>query len=369
MTPWSSSTTPARPRQPSARRGVARKAACPRSTPRWKNPDTAAEKELVAKRLWLEPLSDYVSLHELTSVTVRFPPDQQKRDLSILVGELDDPANQRKLPLLVSLQNDGNIALYGDANSGIEEVAASMLMNASSATLHLKLNVYVLDFGGGMLTAFRGAPQVGDVVIANDEERVRRLFRFLSQELDRRRCVLASVGGSYTCYVAQGNVCPRVLLPVINGMAIFNELYEKQEPQLVKLLREGASVGIHAILGAMTVQDIRMRLRACVKSSLVFSLASEGDYMNLLGSLRGVALPDGLGRGLIRRGDGIHMFQSAGVASRADGDCTEQSRLSPRAWGQIRAERLRLQSQAPCIADVRAVRTGARRAGRAHRPV
>lgn len=281
--------------------------------------DAAARKGLAANQLWLEPLSDYVALHELYERYGTLPTDERKRDLSLLVGELDDPANQTKLPLLASLQNDGNIALYGDASSGIEEVAASMLMNACERYVASELNVYALDFGGGMLTAFREAPQVGDVVIASDEERVRRLFRFLSQELDRRRRVLTSVGGSYTRYVAQGNVCPRVLL-VINGMAIFNELYEKQEPQLVKLLREGASVGIHAILCATTVQDIRMRLRACVKSSLVFSLASEGDYMNLLGSLRGVALPDGLGRGLIRRGDGVYTFQSASVASRADED-------------------------------------------------
>ena len=109
------------------------------------------------------------------------------------------------------------------------------------------------------------------------------------------------------------------MLLVLNGVAAFSELYERLEPRLVRLVREGPRVGISTLLCATAPNEARLRLRQGLKQQLVCSLANQADYLSVFSSMRGVAVPHGLCRGLVELGKERLTFQGAFIAEK-DGD-------------------------------------------------
>lgn len=278
--------------------------------------DTAAADDLKSKRLWLNPLPEYIDLQTVlagNSHTV------EPFTLDPAVGMFDDPANQSQRLLTLPLSTHGNAILYGSATSGVENLLATMLFDLISGHNVHQLHVYILDFGSEALTAFRQAPQVGDVLVSTEEEKVSRLFDMLDREVAQRRGLISKYGGSFTRYSQQVGDKPALLL-IVNSTAVFNELYEKFEQRLITLAREGTRVGLNIILTASSPMDVRLRLRSNFKQSLACPLDEEGDYLTILGSMRGIAVPHGFARGLIKLNDAIYEFQAARIAAEGADD-------------------------------------------------
>ena len=120
--------------------------------------------------------------------------------LDPIVGEYDDPANQRQALLTVPLVADGNAVVYGSAGSGkttfVADAGLSLLEEHDPTQVH----VYLLDFEAETLRAFQNAPHVGDVLCSYDEEKVENLFKLLADEIARRRQLFADYGGDFDSY-------------------------------------------------------------------------------------------------------------------------------------------------------------------------
>ena len=268
-----------------------------------------------ARRLWLPPLEAHPTVAALRA---RYPDARAGHapwELDPVVGELDDPARQGKRPLTLPLSREGNVAVYGHASSGREDLALSLVWNMLDASPE-EACAYVVDAGTGGLLAFGGAPQVPDAMPASDARRVSDLFKYLAKVMSDRRTALARGYAGLADYNARhdgaGRMCPVVV--VLNGVAELLELVPAIEERLASLLREGPRYGMHFALFADTLRDVRFRMRASVGLSLVMALADEADYPAVLGSVRGAALPGGRGRGLVRQGDDLYMFQCCYVA-------------------------------------------------------
>ena len=116
---------------------------------------------------------------------------------------------------------------------------------------------------------------------------------------------------------AEPDRLPSVLV-VVNGVAELLEASPAVEEPLGALMRVGPRYGMHFLLVASARRDVHLRLRASASLELVLSLADGDDYTAILGSVRGAALPGGRGRGLVRQGDDLYMFQCAYVAEGSD---------------------------------------------------
>ena len=273
--------------------------------------DVAEQHDCKAQPLWLAPLREYILLDELLRKYGYVAEDDF--NLTGVLGEYDAPERQEQHLLTVPLSEGGNLAVYGSSDAGAETMLQAMIYSLISAHDPQTLNVYLFDFGSQALTAFAGAPQVGDVVLPNEDEKVHRFFDYMSVTIARRRERFKEYGGSYERYCADHDDCPAILV-VFNGIAAFMDIYESCEDALYRFLREAESVGIRVIARAESCSAMRMRMRNSFPQSVCCELVDASDYSMLFGPVRDTPLPKGFGRGLVSVDGSTYLFQTASVA-------------------------------------------------------
>ncbi|WEV69756.1 type VII secretion protein EssC [Bifidobacterium sp. ESL0775] len=297
--------------------------------------EVAKAEGLRARQLWLDPLPGLIKVEDIERM--RYQTDEKPASAEVsavpmpgsgsasnqflldpIVGMLDDPARQDQRVLTQPLTAGGNLLLLGGSDSGVESVLLAMLFDLVSTHSASQCNIYALDFGSETLGALRSAPQVGDVVVGGNDEKVFRLFDLLDSLVASRRRKLASFGGSFERYTRGHSDMPAVVF-VINGLATFTEMYEqKLLDRLIRLSRDGNRVGLSLILVAGSPNEVRGRLRSNFKNRLVFTLDNPDEYLDALGSMRGVAVPTGFAQGVVRVDDETYMFQGAQVLGHED---------------------------------------------------
>lgn len=268
--------------------------------------------------LWLPPLPTRLVL----PAAPQWPDLPARWELSAAVGRIDDPENQRQLPLTVNFTTGGHHALVGMAGSGKSTFVETLLCALTRRYTPDALNIYVLDCTSRRTAAFAACPQVGAVLDAADLPRVGRLFAMLDTLLTERQTRLQ--GGSYAQYVAAHGVrgCPAVLL-VVEDMAAFRERTAcAYDDALLRLAREGAGCGVYLFVtgGGFGMQDIPARLGDALRTVLALELPDRARYAEALRCRLPEGLPDepAPGRGLVVLGGRAVEFQTALAADAPD---------------------------------------------------
>ncbi|MBW1601189.1 cell division protein FtsK [Streptomyces sp. JJ66] len=171
-------------------------------------------------------------------------------------GIEDLPAKQDRRPLAVDFANFGHLMVGGSPRSGrsqlLRTIAASLARTHSITDVHL----YGIDCGNGALNALAKLPHCGAVVGRNQTERAVRLIKRLKQELSRRQNLLAADGyadiGEQRAAVAEADRLPHIVVLLDRWEGWTASLDDVDNggltDELMTILREGASVGVHAIL-------------------------------------------------------------------------------------------------------------------------
>ena len=94
-------------------------------------------------------------------------------------------------------------------------------------------------------------------------------------------------------------------------MGAFTELFGHYETRLVRVLRDGARVGISTLVTATAPSEIRLRIRQGFKQYLACELSNKDDYSQVFSNMRGMAPPLGFARGIIERENKKYLFQGA----------------------------------------------------------
>lgn len=299
----------------------------------------ADEEGVRARALWLPPLADNIYLDEL-SQRYRLQ-ESQPFELNPAVGELDDPANQRQDVLRVPLSTGGNVVVYGSAGAGKTTFIVSLVSSLLEDHTARDLAVYILDFASETLTAFKEAPQVGDVVLSHESEKVNSLFRMLGQEIERRKRTLAEFGGDYSSY-AKGSAgdMPSIVL-VVHNYSAFTEMYDDKEEAIAYLSREGSKYGIHFVLTASGASAIRYRVLQNFRQIFVMQMNDATEYAGVLGNTGGVVPSPISGRGIFKS-DQVYEFQIARPSSATESDIAwvRNRAAELAASGDVRARRV-----------------------------
>lgn len=283
-----------------------------------------AADERRARRIWLEPLPDAITLGQ---VRERFPEPPAPgpgsgvadptcaRPLRASIGVLDLPERQAQLPLVLDLAGPGgNLGVAGAPQTGKSTILRSVVLSLCTSRSPAEVQVYCLDLGGGGLFGLARLPHVGAVVGRGEPEAAGRLLRELRALVDERANLFRQLGASSLEDLrsparagAGSPLATAHVVCVVDNVGLLRQSLPDLEPVLGELAASGLQYGIHVVVAANRWLDVRPQLLDSLGSRLELRLGDPADS----GVSRGAAasLPSARpGRGLTRDGD---LFQAA----------------------------------------------------------
>lgn len=264
------------------------------------------ENNLSTKQLWLEKILPEIYVDNLAK---KYNYQSKPFILNPIIGEYDDPSNQLQSIVTLNLTEEGNSSIFGSSGSGKELLLTTMIYSLIKNHSVDEVNIYVLDFGAGTLKMFKDAPQVGDIILPSEEEKITNLFRIIETELENRKKLFVDYSGDYQTYCKKsGSTVPYILL-FINNYDAFQDSYDYDE-RMNQLTRECVKYGIIVIATVNTTSGMRYKLRQNFKSDISLQFNDQDDYSVVLGNTRRLYPSPIFGRGLIKL-DKIYEFQTA----------------------------------------------------------
>lgn len=241
------------------------------------------------------------------------PGDSAQR-LIVPVGMLDLPAAQKQIPWWIDFnQNDGHFWVAGAAGSGKSLFLQTLIASLTATHSPDDLNLYLMDFGQGVLRSFANLPHCnGNIFIPHERERIDRLLNFLQAEVVHRQGLLAS-----------GDEIPQsAIFVVCDNFIRFRKDYAEQLDQIATLINVGQSVDIHFVFATNSASDLPASIRDNIASRLALRLVNKDDYLTVVNH-RATSSSDIFGRGLTRYRKEIVLGQVAFPALQP-GDPTQQ---------------------------------------------
>ncbi len=244
---------------------------------------------------WLPPLPDRLDLDQI--MKDEFGSDLIQ-EVEGVAGIIDDLPAQSQRKLRVSLQ--GHWAVYGMPGLGKTTFIQTLLMSLARKYSPDDWNGYIIDMGR-MMRDFAGLPHVGAVMMSEEEDRIKRLFRFLIKNAAQRKEFIAEAGVKTVAAYRRSHPesLPQILI-VIDGYLNFRNTYPDENEMLEYLLREGGSLGLTFVITSNRISDIYEKVRSNIAHAVTFELADAGDYYYAVGrpSRNPGQLPPG--RGLVK---------------------------------------------------------------------
>ena len=264
------------------------------------------ENNYETKQLWLEKILPEIYVENLVN---KYNYQAEPFVLNPIIGEYDDPNNQRQALVTLNLTAEGNSNIFGSSGSGKELLLTTMIYSLIKNHSTDEVNIYALDFGAGTLIMFKDAPQVGDIVLPSEEEKVNNLFRLIDTELERRKQLFINYSGDYQTYCKRSGTTLPYILVFINNYDAFQESYDYDD-KMNQITRECVKYGIIVITTVNTTSGMRYKLRQNFKSDITLQFNDQDDYSVILGNTRKLYPSATFGRGLIKL-DKIYEFQTA----------------------------------------------------------
>ncbi|MBQ8753278.1 MAG: type VII secretion protein EssC, partial [Clostridia bacterium] len=267
----------------------------------------AAEESITVRPLWLDPIPATIYVDALEE---KYGVRSRGLTLSPVVGEYDDPFNQKQGVLTVPFSVEGNCLIYGATGNGkttfLTTLAYSLLKNHTAD----ELNLYIMDYGSETLKVFEKAPQVGGVMLSADEEKTVNFLKMLHREMEKRRNLFSEFGGDYAGYCRNsGKSVPNIVV-LINNYSGFAEQFEDWQEELTLLTRDGVKYGIYFAVTAGSTNAVRYKMQQNFRTMLTMQLNDATDYTVVVGKTDGLIPSKHKGRGLVAL-ERVYEFQTA----------------------------------------------------------
>ena len=253
---------------------------------------------------WLPPLKDRITLEDLEVVQ---PAEawKQEKSLSFLLGMADIPQAQKQEAVSIDLSKDGHVLLYGSPGTGKTTFLQTAAMDLARKHSPKDLTMYLMDFGTNGLAPLSKLPQVADTMLLDQAEKISKFVRIMERELNRRKKLLSDYGvGTLELYrQASGQEEPAIVILLDSYESIKEEAYEAELFKLlVRISREGLSIGVHLLMTAGRQSNLRAQLYSNFKHQLSLPQNDVSEVRSIVGSTPlAMTMEDIKGRALIKR--------------------------------------------------------------------
>ena len=253
---------------------------------------------------WLPPLKERIALDELEAVQPAVAWEQEK-PLSVLLGMADIPQAQKQEAVSINLSKDGHVLLYGSPGTGKTTFLQTAGMDLARKFSPKALTLYLMDFGTNGLAPLSKLPQVADTMLLDQAEKISKFVRIMERELNRRKKLLADYGvGTLELYrEASDQQEPSIVILLDSYEAIKEEAYEAELFKLlVRISREGLSIGVHLLMTAGRQSNLRAQLYSNFKHQLSLPQNDVSEVRAIVGSTPlAMTMEDIKGRALMKR--------------------------------------------------------------------
>lgn len=221
-------------------------------------------------------------------------------ELSVPVGIYDDPDNQLQTVYGINIFAE-NTLVIGSSMSGKTNLLQLIIRGIAKNFTPIEVNVYIIDFASMVLKNFESLNHVGGVVVSNEDEKLKNLFKLILEQIATRKEKLLAAGVSnYLSYKEAGNTdLPQIVL-MIDNLTALNELYLQDDDTLLTICREGIAVGVSVIVANPQTQGIGYRYMSNFGSKLALFCNDSGEYSSVFDYCR-MQIPSTPGRCIIEK--------------------------------------------------------------------
>lgn len=252
----------------------------------------------------LPSLKDKISTDELLYAS------DIKEGISVPIGIFDDPEQQRQGEVDIDVSKD-NIYIVGSAQMGKTVMLQTLVYGLIRKYTPQQVNIYLIDCGSMVLRIFEDSVHVGGVIVPNEEEKCKNLFKLLNGFVIQRKKVFSDKGvGNYTAYLEGGYTDMPMVVVVIDNMAAFKEYFPGQADDINVLAREAQGVGISFVVTATASNALNYRTQANFGRKFVFNCNDNNEYSAVFGHCK-TTPKENAGRGLYMREKRILEYQAA----------------------------------------------------------
>jgi S-DNA-T family DNA segregation ATPase FtsK/SpoIIIE len=215
-----------------------------------------------------------------------FPSEAQSNAYRVGIGRYDDPEGQYQGEVDLDLVNAHTI-IIGSAQQGKTNLLQVLLRGLAASYTPEEATVYIIDFASLVLKNYEELAHVGGVVTPTDDEKLKNLFKLMSEEVAMRREKLVSAGvSSFAAYKEAGFTDLPLIVLMVDNITMLKELYFADDDPLLALCREGISVGISIVIANSVTSGIGYRYLASIANRVALYNNDSNEYGNLLDSTR-----------------------------------------------------------------------------------
>ena len=211
----------------------------------------------------------------------------------VYLGLYDDPETQYQGPAKLDVFKENTI-IVGAAKKGKTTVLQNVIRQLCQNYSPEEVNLYIIDMGS-RLHDFKEIPHVGGVVTATEGDKLKSLFKLLSQIFKYRR------DNGY-------RTVPQIVVFLDNYSAFMESFGDDYGDVLINFLQNGLTYGISFILTSPQTAGLGYKHLSALGNRIVLSCNESSEYSFLLGHCR-IEPKNVAGRALIQQDKNIYEMQ------------------------------------------------------------
>lgn len=279
-------------------------------------------------QLWLPVLPERICLSQLQGYAEddyfdgeKWPESNGEWNIEVPIGMYDDPVNQSQDTYKLNLSVNGHHAIIGTVVSGKSTFIQTLIYALAMKYTADYINIYSLDFSAKMSMAFEKMPQVGGIILENEEDKLAKFFNMIITVLEERKNLFK--GGNYSQYVRSNGVkLPAIIICIDNYSSFKNKTNGAYEDIILQLSKDGVSYGIFLVVtaGGFNSMELSTRIGENFRTVVCLELADKFQYGDAMHTMKIETLPEVniKGRGLARIGEALLEFQTALAVNEGD---------------------------------------------------
>lgn len=230
-------------------------------------------------------------------------------DFSVPMGIYDDPENQLQAPFGINVFSENTI-IVGSSMTGKTNMLQLLIRGIAINYSSNEVTMYIIDFASMVLKNFERLNHVGGVVVSNEDEKLKNLFKLLNEEIAMRKEMLLIAGVSnYIAYKEAGNKDLSQIVLIIDNLTALKDLYFAEDDFLLPICRDGLSVGISVVIANSQTSGIGFKYFSNINQRIGLTCNDPSEYNALFDHCR--MQPENIpGRCLIQRDKEIYEAQA-----------------------------------------------------------